>query len=79
MVYIFPNEIRVFVWLLFANLANRDGQRVYSAGSATAACFVMMSCTSPGLNATSQAQRPKPPAALIAFTHSFSASRFALF
>lgn len=42
-------------------------RQTYSAGSATAACFVIMSCTSPGLNATSQAQRPKPPAALIAF------------
>lgn len=33
-----------------------------------------MSCTSPGLNATSHVQRPNPPAALIALTHSFSAS-----
>ena len=60
-------------------VAHWPSHQLYSAGSATAACFVMMSCTSPGLNATSHPQRPKPPAVFIAFTHSFSASRLALF
>lgn len=46
---------------------------------ASVACLVTMSWISPGRNATSQAHWPKPPAALMAQTHSASASRLALF